>query len=87
MHPHTADKRLRKITSEVYDDGTPLPDITLYTLRHSFATACINAGIEVAKVSRWLGHSNISTTYNRYVRPILSDLESETSTIDKALGL
>ena len=87
MHPHTADKRLRKITSEVYDDGTPLPHITLYTLRHSFATACINAGIEVAKVSRWLGHSNISTTYNRYVRPILSDLESETSTIDKALEL
>ncbi len=87
MHPHTADKRLRKITRETFEDGTPLPHITLYTLRHSFATSCIDAGIEVAKVSRWLGHSNISTTYNRYVRPMFSDLESETSTIDNALGL
>ena len=36
--------------------------------------ACIAAGVEVAKLSRWLGHCNVSTTYNMYVRPRLSDL-------------
>ena len=59
----------------------------LYTMRHSFATACIDAGVEVAKLSRWLGHCNVSTTYNMYVRPRLSDLSgSAVPIIDEAMG-
>lgn len=74
MNPHTASNRLRRLAQGTYPDGDPLPRVTLYTMRHSFATACIAAGVEVAKLSRWLGHCNVSTTYNMYVRPRLSDL-------------
>ncbi|WP_346674774.1 tyrosine-type recombinase/integrase [Enorma phocaeensis] len=86
MNPNTAGKHMRRLVEGCYDDGEPIPRVTLYTLRHSFATACIGEGIEVAKVSRWLGHCDVSTTYNRYVRPMLGDLEVETSVIDAAMG-
>ena len=86
MNPHTAGNRMRRLTSECYADGTPLPGVTLGTLRHSFATACIDAGVEVAKLSAWLGHRDVTTTYNRYVKPKLADLHGAVGAIDEALG-
>ena len=87
MNPNTAANRMRRLVGGHYEDGTPLPRITLYTMRHSFATACIAANIEIAKLSKWLGHCNVSTTYNMYVRPRLSDLqEGAASVIDAAMG-
>ena len=86
MNPHTAGNRMRRLTSETYADGAPLPGVTLGTLRHSFATACIDAGVEVAKLSAWLGHRDVTTTYNRYVKPRLADLHGAVSAIDDALG-
>jgi integrase len=32
--------------------------ITHHDLRHLFATQCIEAGVDVPTVSRWLGHSD-----------------------------
>lgn len=32
--------------------------ITHHDLRHLFATGCIEAGVDVPTVSRWLGHSD-----------------------------
>lgn len=84
MHPNTGSNKMRKMVKDCYADGTPLPEVTIHSLRHSFATACINAGIEVSKVSAWLGHRDTSTTYNRYVKPTLSDLRGETAVIDAA---
>ena len=37
-----------------------------YTLRHTFATRCIENGMDILMVSRTLGHSNMSTTLNKY---------------------
>jgi integrase len=39
-----------------------LPVVRWYELRHYHASACIAAGIEFHKVSRWMGHASISTT-------------------------
>lgn len=86
MNPHTAGNRMRRLTSGTYNDGTPLPHVTLGTLRHCFATASIDAGVEVSKVSVWLGHKDITTTYNRYVRPRLSSLHGAAEAIDEALA-
>ena len=54
-----------------------LPAITILSMRHSFATACIRAGINVASVSKWLGHNDITTTLNRYVLPLQQDLRAD----------
>lgn len=45
-----------------------LPNVTVLNMRHSFATACLNAGVDVTKVSKMLGHTSITTTVKRYVR-------------------
>ena len=35
-----------------------VPRITHHDLRHLFATRCIEAGVDIPTVSRWLGHSD-----------------------------
>lgn len=36
----------------------PFPRITHHDLRHWFATRCIEAGVDIPTVSRWLGHKD-----------------------------
>lgn len=38
-----------------------------HSLRHTFATRCIEAGVDVKTLSEILGHSDVKTTLNRYV--------------------
>lgn len=38
-----------------------------HALRHTFATRCIEAGVDVKTLSELLGHSDVKTTLNRYV--------------------
>lgn len=42
-----------------------------HTLRHTFATNCINSGADVKSVSEILGHSDVRITLNRYVHPTM----------------
>ncbi len=35
-----------------------MPRITHHDLRHLFATRCIEAGVDIPTVSRWLGHKD-----------------------------
>ena len=58
-----------------------LPPVTLENMRHSFATACLNAGMHVEDLSRMLGHSNITTTYNKYVKPDIKNIREGLSVI------
>lgn len=48
--------------------------VSYLNMRHSFATSCLNAGIDVTKVSKLLGHTSITTTVKRYVRFKADDL-------------
>lgn len=57
-----------------------LPQLKFHGLRHSFATRCINANIDIKTVSVLLGHSNVTTTLNVYTHP---DLEQKKSAINK----
>lgn len=40
-----------------------------HTLRHSYATRCIEKGIDIKSVSEMLGHADITTTLRLYVHP------------------
>jgi integrase len=46
---------------------TGLPKITFHQLRHTHASILISKGVDIASVSRNLGHSNIQTTISTYV--------------------
>lgn len=51
-----------------------------HTLRHTFATRCIESGMDVKTLSEILGHSDVKTTLNRYVH---SSFELKKQSIDK----
>ena len=44
-----------------------LTSITFHGLRHTFATRCIELGMDIKTLSEILGHSNVSTTMSIYV--------------------
>jgi len=67
-----------------YEEKIGLPRIGMHGLRHTNASMMVNANLDVAKVSRRLGHSNISTTLNIYThlfeaddKQIADDISSE----------
>lgn len=46
-----------------------LESYTFHTLRHTFATRCIENGFDVKSLSEILGHATINITLQRYVHP------------------
>lgn len=48
-----------------------LPNRNFHTLRHTFATRCIEAGVDVKTLSEILGHANTGITLNIYVHSSL----------------
>lgn len=48
-----------------------LKPYTFHTLRHTFATRCIENGFDAKSLSEILGHASVSTTLQRYVHPSL----------------
>lgn len=47
-----------------------------HSLRHTFATRCIELGFDVKSLSEILGHASVNITMNRYVHPSM-DLKRE----------
>ena len=72
LSPSTAQKQWRRYLSE----HPELPPVTLENMRHSFATSCLNAGMNIEDLSRMLGHSDINTTFRRYVKPDLKNIRA-----------
>jgi integrase len=52
------------------DEATPkaieLSPLTVHGLRHTFATIALQSGIPVTVVSKYLGHSSVTTTLDTY---------------------
>lgn len=71
MDPRKLQRRLKK-----YLEECGIQEAHFHTLRHTFATRCVEAGFDVKTLSEILGHSNISITMNLYVHPNL-DLKRE----------
>ena len=54
------------------------------TLRHTFATRCVEVGFDVKALSEILGHSNVNMTLNRYVYP---SMQTKHKNMNKLNGL
>ena len=44
-----------------------LPQVNFHSLRHMFATKCVDVGVDVKTLSEILGHCSVELTLNRYV--------------------
>lgn len=62
VSPRTYDYRFKKLL-----DACQIPRINYHALRHTFATRCIEAGVDVKSLSEILGHADVSITLNTYV--------------------
>ena len=62
IEPRTLQNKFNKIASSCGIDN-----VTFHMLRHTFASNCIEAGVDVKSLSEILGHSNVNITLNRYV--------------------
>lgn len=48
------------------EDKAGLPRVNVHGLRHTFASMLNREGVDIARISRELGHSNLTTTLNVY---------------------
>lgn len=62
IEPRLLQIKFKKIIHELN-----IEHATFHTLRHTFATRCIEVGFDVKTLSEILGHSDVKTTLNRYV--------------------
>ena len=63
-----------------------LPKVPLYALRHSHASALIQAGLDPKTVSARLGHSQVSTTLNTYTHEFMTANSMATQAITQAIS-
>lgn len=57
-----------------------ISNANFHTLRHTFATRCIEVGFDIKSLSEILGHANVNITLNRYVHP---SMELKQKNMDK----
>lgn len=70
IEPRTMQYRFKSLLKKVN-----LPSVNYHSLRHMFATNCIELGFDVKTLSEILGHSSAEITLNRYIH---SSMERKT---------
>ena len=81
IHPTTAYRHFQKIIARANEkraidakQNNAIPRLIRYipisNLRHSAATIALGNGVDVALVSKMLNHKRLSTTVDRYIRPL-----------------
>ncbi len=80
MEPRKLQRRLKE-----YTEKCQIQEVHFHTLRHTFATRCMEVGFDVKTLSEILGHSNISVTLNQYVHPNLEQKRQNMSRLKIAV--
>ena len=71
--------RLMQIKFKKYTAECGVENINFHSLRHSFATRCVEVGFDIKTLSEILGHSDVKTTLNKYVH---SSMEQKAKQMD-----
>lgn len=80
MEPRTLQYRLAR-----YTEACGLKGVHFHTLRHTFATRCVEVGFEIKTLSEILGHATTTITLERYVHASL-ELKRSNMTKLSAVG-
>lgn len=72
--------RLMQIHFKAIAKECGLENVTFHTLRHTFATRCVECDFDIKTLSEILGHSDVKTTLNKYVH---SSMEQKQKNMNK----
>lgn len=75
VSPRTYEYRFHRLL-----DDCGIAQVNYHALRHTFATRCIEAGVDVKSLSEMLGHANVGITLNTYVH---SSMEMKRMQLEK----
>lgn len=64
MEPRSLENQFKTVIA-----ACGISNITFHSLRHTFATRCIELGFDIKSLSEILGHASVNITLNRYVHP------------------
>ncbi len=81
LEPRTMQYRFGKILKESGIDNR-----NFHTLRHTFATNCVENGMDVKSLSELLGHSDVKITLNRYVHPTMDSKRKQIDSLSDFYG-
>lgn len=82
IEPRTMQNHFRSVLNEC-----DIPDANFHTLRHTFATRCVELGFDVKSLSEILGHANVNITMNRYVHPSMELKQRNMNILDGLLPI
>ena len=82
MEPRTMQYRFQKFLKEL-----GISHRNFHILRHSFATRCIDRGMDIKSLSEILGHANVQVTLQMYVHPSMDSKRSALETASVLSGI
>lgn len=78
VDPRNANVALKKILKDNFN----ITDITTHSLRHTYGTRCIEAGMRAVALQRLMGHTDVSITLNTYTSVLNKYKQSELSKVN-----
>ncbi|MFG6330845.1 MAG: site-specific integrase [Lachnospiraceae bacterium] len=81
LEPRTMQYHFKKILKEAGIKGR-----SFHTLRHTFATNCMENNMDVKALSELLGHSDVRITLNLYVHPTMDSKRKQIGTLSDFYG-
>lgn len=64
IEPRSMENHFKRVTQKCN-----IYNVKFHSLRHTFATRCIELGFDIKSLSEILGHASVNITLNRYVHP------------------
>ena len=68
-------------------DTANISNANFHSLRHTFATRCIEAGVDIKSLSEMLGHASVSITLNCYVHSSFEQKREGISKLEQYIGI
>ena len=68
---------------KVLKENIGITDISTHSLRHSYGTRCVEAGMRAVALQRLMGHTDVSITLNTYTSVFNKYKESELQKVNE----
>ena len=80
--PRTIQRQMERLCQKAHLSG-----VHMHTLRHSYATRLLEAGVDVKTLSTLLGHSSVQITMNRYCHTSFEQMQRAVSRFDSYMHI